>query len=132
MEVLYETALYRSDKDYRIPDLVCVCPPHITLRGIEGGAELAIEILSRGDETYEKIPWYAAFGLRELLVVDPLTCAVEFFVLRGGSLCAALPDELGRVRSAALGVTFAARGGPLLELTWSGGANTILPRPATP
>jgi Uma2 family endonuclease len=125
LQATYETNLYRTDDDYRIPDLVFALPSQCTARGVEGGAELVMEILSPGDESHEKLPFYALFGVREVLFVEPETRALEMFVLRGGRLHAALPDEHGRVRSPILGVAFATRPGPRLELSWPGGTATI-------
>src|SRR5438128_943754 len=59
--VFYETRLYRRDApadDYRIPDLMVVRPEHVSARGVESGADVVIEILSPGDETYEKVGFY--------------------------------------------------------------------------
>src|SRR5271155_5823092 len=53
--VFYEASLYKADDDYRVPDLCFALPSQRTKRGIEGGAELVVEILSPGDETYEKL-----------------------------------------------------------------------------
>ncbi len=121
----YETALYRKDSDYRVPDLSFVLPSQVVKRGIEGGAELVIEILSPDDESHEKLPWYAAFLVKEVLIIDPETRALEFFVLRGGQLHAVVADEKGQFRSAVLGVTFATREGPKLEISGPLGTTLI-------
>jgi Uma2 family endonuclease len=96
-----------------VPDLAVALSSQCTKSGIEGGAELVIEVLSPGDETYDKLPFYAAFGVKEVLVVDPDSRAVELFVLRGGRFPAALADEHGWLRSSVLGVAFATRNGKL-------------------
>lgn len=123
LKPFYETAVHRpgADKDYRVPDLVFAKPEHVSARGIEGRAELAIEILSPDDETYEKLPFYEQVGVQELLVIDPATRRLDMFVLRGGKLLAALPDESKALRSAALDVTFRTVEGPKLEVSCSGG-----------
>lgn len=125
LRLSYETGLFHSDRSYRTPDLVVSLPVQRTARGVEGGAELVVELLSPGDETYEKLPFYAAFPVREVLVVNPDTRAVELFVLRGGSYHAVVADETGRVRSAVLGVTFATRDGPRLEVEGPLGTTSI-------
>lgn len=117
--ISHETALYRSEKDYRIPDLVCALPSQGTERGIEGGCEFAVEALSPNDETYDKIPWYASFGLRELLIVDPVSRQAELRRLEGGKL---VPVEL---HSRVLDVTFALAPGPRFEIRWPGGSASI-------
>lgn len=92
---------------------------------MEGAVELAVEILSPGDETYDKLPFYAAVGVREVLVVDPETLGVELFVLRGGRLHAALPDAAGAVVLASLVLTLSTVEGPVLRLGWAGGTAEI-------
>ncbi len=42
---------------------------------------LAIEILSPGDRTWEKLPFYAAHRVDEILVVDPETNKVDWLGL---------------------------------------------------
>jgi Uma2 family endonuclease len=125
LRVLNEAGLFRSASDYRQPDVIFALPSQLTERGVEGGAELIIEVRSPNDETYEKLPFYEAFGVRELLVIEPRTREVELYVLRGGKLLAAATDERGRLRSDVLGVTLQRVDGPLLELTWSGGSTRI-------
>jgi Uma2 family endonuclease len=123
--VLHEAGLYRADDDYRQPDVIFALPSQFTDRGVEGGAELVVEVRSPHDETYEKLPFYAAFGVRELLVVEPSSRAVELYVLRGGRLLAAATDDAGRLRSEVLGTTFQQVDGPALEATWGAGAARI-------
>lgn len=49
-----------------------------------GGPDLILEVLSHDDDTYEKLPFYAARGIREVLMVDPETYRTELFTLREG------------------------------------------------
>jgi Uma2 family endonuclease len=79
----YETSLFRPGtewSDYRVPDLVFARPEHVSERGIEGRAELVIEIRSSGDESREKVPFYADVGCQEILLVDEDTLELELFV----------------------------------------------------
>ncbi len=48
------------------------------------GADLVFEVVSPGDETWDKLPFYAAHGVEELLIVDPETRKVEWLGLRDG------------------------------------------------
>jgi Uma2 family endonuclease len=80
LEVTGGIGLGRPD-DYRRPDLALHRP---------GAAEqwhptvaLAVEIVSPGDETWEKLPFYAAHHVDELLIVDPKQRRVQWFALRG-------------------------------------------------
>jgi Uma2 family endonuclease len=58
--------------NYRIPDLLVVlnnsravdCNTHFF-----GGPDFLVEIQSPGDETEEKVPFYAKIGVRELLII---------------------------------------------------------------
>jgi Uma2 family endonuclease len=116
LESVLEIGLYRSDDDWRVPDLMLLRPEQATSRGASG-AEVVFELLSPNDETYDKLPFYAELGVREVFVIDQATRAVELFVLRGDKLHAALPDALGVLRSVVLGVELATGPGPALLLT---------------
>jgi hypothetical protein len=70
-------------EDYRVPD-----------RGLHRDwadavwyptVALAIEIVAPDDETWAKLPFYAAHAVDEVLVVDPASRSVELLVLDGGS-----------------------------------------------
>jgi Uma2 family endonuclease len=47
-------------------------------------AALAVEIISPGDESREKLPFYAAHGVDEVLIVDPVTHSVDWLGLTDG------------------------------------------------
>lgn len=112
-------------KDYRVPDLIFARSELWTSFGVEGPAELVIELLSPGDETHDKLSFYESLGVHEALVIDPETRRTELFLLRGARLLPAVADASGALRSEVLGVAFTAREGPRLELAWSGGSATI-------
>lgn len=118
----YETELYRpavERADYRIPDLVFSRRENATDRGVEGRAELAVEVRSPNDETYDKLPFYAEMAVQELLVVDPQTCEVEMFILVDGRLTA------GPLHSGTLDVSFSTVEGPALRVTWPDGTADV-------
>jgi Uma2 family endonuclease len=46
-------------------------------------AAIVVDILSPDDETYEKLPFYAAHGVTEVFIVDPDTRRAHMFVLQG-------------------------------------------------
>jgi Uma2 family endonuclease len=102
----YETGLFRPgvDDDYRVPDLCCYRPELATERGVDGPADLVVEIRSPGDETDEKLPWYAALGVGEVLVIDRDTLAVALFRTVDGRGVLVEPGADGGVRSAVLDV----------------------------
>ncbi len=123
----YETGLYRpgTDLDYRVPDQVYARPELATERGVDGPAEVVVELLSPGDETYEKLGFYADLGVGEVIVLDPAERRVELFVLRGGRHVLVEANAEGRVRSPALGAAFSCAPGPRLAITWEGGTAEV-------
>ncbi|HEY3445630.1 MAG TPA: Uma2 family endonuclease [Myxococcales bacterium] len=128
LESSYETGLYRpgtGEGDYRVPDLVFARPERISPRGVEGSADLVVELLSEDDESREKLPFYAEVEVREVLLIDPDTREFELYALRDDRFFAALPDEQGTVRSIVLGVAFTKSPGPRLSLSWPGGSGQI-------
>ena len=59
--------------DYRIPDLVLLTPERFGIDRdayFEGGPDVVVEIRSPGDETDEKLPFYAEVGVREVWIID--------------------------------------------------------------
>ena len=120
----HETGLFRpgaGESDYRLPDLAVYRPEKATHEGVEGRAELVVELRSAGDESYEKLGFYADVQVQEALVINPESCQAEVFVLAGGHLEAVAADATGSVTARSLGVTFTPVDGPALRLTWDGG-----------
>jgi len=115
LEIVPEAGLYASDDSWRVPDLVVVGPAQVTRRGVEGGAELVVEIRSPGDETNSKLDFYSRFGVEEFLIVERDTAAVTVFRLADGSLAPVAPGADGWV-SSALGVAFRQAAGGVLEV----------------
>jgi Uma2 family endonuclease len=68
-----------GERDFRVPDGALHRP------GASGTwhptAALVVEIVSPGDESREKLRFYAARGVDELLIVDPVTRSVEWLAL---------------------------------------------------
>jgi Uma2 family endonuclease len=117
----YETSVFRPGaewSDYRVPDLVFARRENVSERGIEGRAELVIEIRSPGDESYEKLPFYAEVGCQAVLLIDRDTLDLELFV--GGEATTA-----GRLES--LGVEIERIEGPALIVTREGSRTEIRP-----
>jgi Uma2 family endonuclease len=119
----YETALFRAADDYRVPDQVYFRPEHDSERGVEG-AELVVEVRSPGDETYEKVDFYAAQGVREMLVLHPDGRFAELFRATGVRLERVEPDSDGALTSEVLGIRLRPAGGRL-EITWEGGSAQV-------
>jgi Uma2 family endonuclease len=69
--------------DYRVPDRgllrTAPNPDDVYVRT----AAMVVEIVSPGDETYDKLPFYAAHAVEEILLVDPEKRAVQLLSLVG-------------------------------------------------
>jgi Uma2 family endonuclease len=116
----YETGLFAADEDYRIPDIVVSRAEDRSQRGVDGTATLVVELRSPGDESYEKLPWYAARGVTEMLIVDPVTRRFELYRNDGGTAVAVAPAADGSVNLDTIGVrlvTVANEDGPRLRVT---------------
>lgn len=72
-----------APEDYRVPD------GGLHRSGADGvwhpTAALALEIVSPGDDSWAKLPFYASHGVDELLIVDPQQRLVHWLALRDGS-----------------------------------------------
>jgi Uma2 family endonuclease len=77
-----EFNLGESENDYRVPDGGL---HRERLRGVwHHTAALVVEITSPNDESWEKLPFYAAHGVDEVLIVDPRKRVVHWLGLRAG------------------------------------------------
>jgi Uma2 family endonuclease len=115
-----ETGLFAADDDYRVPDIVVSRRVNCSERGVDGTAELVVELRSPGDESYEKLPWYAARGVTEMLIVDPATRRFELYRNHGGAAVVVAPDDDGGVTLDTLGIrllTVPSGEGPRLRAT---------------
>lgn len=82
LELIGQSNLGEGEHDFRVPDGALHRPgatgtSHST-------AALVMEIVSPGDETWEKLPFYAAHDVDEALIVDPQRRAVDWLGLDGG------------------------------------------------
>ena len=105
--------VFRTPTNYRIPDLTFVAAGRedvLSDAGVrEGGSpDAVIEIRSPEDETYEKFPFYAAIGTREVIVIDRDTKRPEIYRLAGSELAMLQPDAEGWVRAETMSVRFRA------------------------
>ena len=111
-------------KNYRCPDVLLFLPGNAAEAKVShwlGGPDLAVEILSEGDLALEKLPFYAAVGVRELWVLDRDPWQLGRYALADGELKpngAAEPGGPG-VRSGVLPLTWALEPGdpPAVRLT---------------
>lgn len=91
--------------DFRVPDRGL----HRTVPGPDAvylaTAAMVVEIVSPGDETYDKLPFYAAHRVEEVLVVDPSERVVRLMALAGdryeeATRSAVLNVDVGQIRDA--------------------------------
>ncbi|MBA2604246.1 MAG: Uma2 family endonuclease [Acidobacteria bacterium] len=94
--------------DYRIPDLTFVAAgrEHVLQDdGVRGeGPDAVIEIRSPDDETYEKLPFFAALGVKEVIVCQRDSKEVEIFRLAGSQYVALQRDGEGWLASTSMGI----------------------------
>jgi hypothetical protein len=75
-------SLGASEHDFRVPDGGLHRPG---AAGVwHATAALIVEILSRDDESWQKLPFYAAHDVDEILIVDPAERTVTWLGLRAG------------------------------------------------
>ncbi len=91
--------------DYRVPDRSFLCPERYgLLQGgwIVGGPDAVLEIVSPGDESRQKLPFYLALGVREAILIDRDSKQVEIFRASASEFVAAAPDAAGWIASEVL------------------------------
>ncbi len=79
LHLIGQSSLGEDEHDYRVPDGAIHRPG-------AGGvwhptAAMVIEIVSPGDESWEKLPFYAVHHVDEVLIVDPATHTVDWLGL---------------------------------------------------
>lgn len=116
------------DHNYRVPDIaVFLSNTSAVDHGSFwlGGPDFAVEVISPGDQTREKLEFYARVGTRELLVIDRDPWQLELYRLTDGSLDR-VPAAVDLVNSDVTDLKFqlqppsSGEGRPRLEVTHSG------------
>lgn len=79
---MHELNLGNSEDDFRVPD--GGLHRQIPLAVWHPTAALVVEIRSPGDESWQKLPFYAAHGVDEVLIVEPSEHAVHWLALADG------------------------------------------------
>jgi Uma2 family endonuclease len=103
--------------DYRIPDIVLLTPDRFAIDRDEyydGAPTVVVEIRSPGDETWDKMEFYASIGVPEVWVVDRDTKTPQMFLLAQGGYVELQPAADHWLRSPATGVWM--RGGAARRL----------------
>jgi Uma2 family endonuclease len=78
-----------SETNYRCPDVVVFLannPAEDRDSHWFGGPDLAVEIVSPGDRSYDKLDFYASVGTREVLIVDRNPWQLVLFRLANGKM----------------------------------------------
>jgi Uma2 family endonuclease len=99
--------------DYRIPDLVLLTPDRFHIdhdEYFEGAPAAVVEIRSPGDESFEKLPFYAKLGVPEVWIIDRDTKVPQLHELTEGDYEQQTADADGWLKSGATGVWL--RAGP--------------------
>jgi Uma2 family endonuclease len=74
-----------------------------------GGPDFLVEIISPGDPTWEKLPFYASINTREVLIIDRDPWRLELYQLRGGEMARVEECDLTKpevLKSSVLPLTF--------------------------
>ena len=104
----YETGLFDPtgppERDYCVPDLVAFRLEDGIPAGVNGRAELVIEIRSPGDDSLLKIPYYSRVGVRELVIVERDAKTVRRWAAGVDGLVEVPPADDGWHRLTALAV----------------------------
>jgi Uma2 family endonuclease len=94
--------------NYRIPDLVLLNAARFAIdrnEYFEGAPNVVVEIRSRGDESYEKLEFYARLGVPEVWILDRDTKAAEIFNLDATGAYIPVPaSALGWIESSETGL----------------------------
>jgi len=85
-------------EDYCVPDLALLRAGYSPQWNRT--AALVVEIVSPHDRTWEKVPFYAAHGVDELLIVDPSKRSLDWLALDNGEY---RPIERSRVMTLSAG-----------------------------
>ncbi len=76
---MHEFNLGENERDFRVPDGGLHRPGAATMW--HPTAALVVEIVSPGDESWQKLPFYAAHHVDEVLIADPHTQSVDWLAL---------------------------------------------------
>jgi len=82
LEIMGAIGIGTGKDDYRVPDLALLRPGFAPQWNET--AALLIEIVSPGDKSWEKLGFYAAHHVDELLIIDPQKRSVDWLALEAG------------------------------------------------
>jgi Uma2 family endonuclease len=114
-------------QNYRIPDLVLLTPERfgIDRNGyFEGAPDVVVEIRSPGDESYEKLAFYAALGVPEVWIIARDSKQPELYILQGNDYVLQVADAAGWLLSPGTGIELRAGAPGKLALRLAGDDST--------
>lgn len=115
--------VFAASDDFRVPDLAFVHPADGFDDGVRSAA-LVIELRSPGDESYQKLPFYASRGIAEVFIIHE-DRRVELYRLRDDGEMIQVESEDGGVRSAVLRCALHTVDGPAVRISWAGGTADV-------
>ncbi len=125
LRVVVQAGVFESNKNYRVPDVIVADPAEAAKRGLDGRAELVVEVLSPGDESRNKFAFYASRGVREVWLFEPATRAIEVHSLRGDKYAHVRRGKDGVVKAPVFGLELSVVDGPKLRIRWADGSKDI-------
>ena len=93
--------------NYRIPDLVLLTPARFAIdhnEYFEGAPDVVVELRSPGDESYEKLGFYASLGVPEVWIIQRDSKEPEIYTLQGNDYVLQPANTAGWVLSAVTGI----------------------------
>jgi len=123
------------EHNYRIPDIVVVLPGSVARDcGSHwcGGPDFAVEILSPGDRSRQKLDFYAGIGVRELLLISRDPWELELYRLKNARLESVGRSDIARpdpLRSEVIPMSFRLAPGsprPRIDVTHADGVQRWL------
>lgn len=93
--------------NYRIPDLVLLTSERFDIdrnEYFEGAPDVVVEIHSPGDESYDKLPFYAELGVPEVWIINRDSKAPELYRLQGDGYERQVTGENGWLLSSTTGI----------------------------
>jgi len=115
--------LFAAEKDWRIPDQLYCRPEDVIDAGVTS-AELVVEVRSSGDDSYAKLPFYAARKVTEALIVHE-DRRVELYRCREDGTMIQVEQADGSAHSDVLGCTFTSVEGLRLRVDWDSGSAEV-------
>jgi Uma2 family endonuclease len=113
--------------NYRIPDLVLLSPERFGIdhnEYFEGAPDVVVEIRSPGDESYDKLAFYAALGVPEVWIINRDSKEPEIYALQTGHYERRAADAAGWVLSTVTGIELRAGQSGKLAMRLAGDEKT--------